>query len=56
MALFITNLELPNKDNEVIIRIKPDGTVLNIVGIHLNAHATQINTYETNNEVKNGKH
>lgn len=35
MSVYIPGMEMPTKENETIIRIQPDGTVLDQYGHHL---------------------
>ena len=43
MSVFVKGIKMPSTEGcEVIIRIQPDGTVLNATGIHLYAKAVEI--------------
>lgn len=41
MSILIKDMEMPTEGNETIIRIQPDGTVLDQYGHHLSCLATK---------------
>jgi hypothetical protein len=45
-GIYIYNMELPTSGNETIIRIHPDGSILDQYGHHLDMKAIQVYDYD----------